>query len=59
MVTLGGGDWPRSGGGGDSLWVGRGRDGGRGGGGSGMFKGKTLLFCRSSFRLILNVVGLS
>ena len=32
---------------------------GEGEGGSGMFKGKTLLFCRSSFRLILNVVGLS
>ena len=59
MVTLGGGgDWPRAGGGGDSLWVGRGRDGGEGGG-SGMFKWKTLSFCRSSFRLILNVVGLS
>ena len=33
--------------------------GGEGGGGSGMFKGETLSFCRSSFRRILNVVGLS
>ena len=56
MVTLGGGDWPRAGGGWYSLWVGRGRDGGEG---DGMFKGKAMSLCRSSFRLILNVVGLS
>ena len=32
MVTLGGGVWPRAGGGGNSLWVGRGSDGGGEGG---------------------------
>ena len=61
MVTLGGGGSGQRRGVVGTLygWGGGGMGGRDGGEGDGMFKGKAMSLCRSSFRLILNVVGLS